>query len=416
MLRKLLNVCILIMLFSIAGFSQSSGTLMGKLIDKETGEPIPFGNIIVETAGRQVGGTTSNFDGDYTIRPIPAGRYDVKATYVGYKPILVQGVVINPDKITFLNIEMESTAVTLTTFEVIDYKVPLIEKDGGASGGSLTREEIEKMPGRDAGSVAVTVGGVFSQDGEVGSIRGQRSEGTVYYIDGVRVRGSSSLPKGALEQVTVITGGLPAQYGDATGGIIQVTTRGASREFGGGVEFVTSQFLDPYGFNLFGFNVMGPLIKGKNEKSPAALLGFFLSGEVETNKDSRPFPKSLGVWKAKDEVLDYLEQEPLRPTGLGFGAFQNGSYIRVSDLEKMKTKLNDNDLSLNFAGKIDVKTTLNTNLSFGGSMNYNNGLAYIHDYSLFNYKNNPQVIEQYLEGLWKICTTFPGRHLKQITN
>jgi hypothetical protein len=279
MLRKLLSGLFVIMLFSIPGFTQSSGTLMGKLIDKETGEPIPFGNIVVEAAGRQVGGTTSNFDGEYTIRPIPAGRYDVKATYVGYKPLMITGVIINADKITFQNIEMESTAVTLTTFEVIEYKVPLIEKDGGASGGSLTREEIEKMPGRSAASVAVTVGGVFSQDGEVGSIRGQRSEGTVYYIDGVRVRGSSALPKGALEQVTVITGGLPAQYGDATGGIIQVTTRGASREFGGGVEILTSQFLDPYGYNLLGFNVQGPLIKGRDENNPTSLLGFFISGK-----------------------------------------------------------------------------------------------------------------------------------------
>jgi len=405
MLRKLLSGFILIMLFSITGFTQSSGTLMGKLIDKETGEPIPFGNIVVEVAGKQAGGTTSNFDGEYTIRPIPAGRYDVKATYVGFKPLLVQGVVINPDKITFLNIEMESTSVTLTTFEVIDYKVPLIEKDGGASGGSLTKEEIEKMPGRDAGAIAVTVGGVFSQDGEVGSIRGQRSEGTVYYIDGVRVRGSSSLPKGALEQVTVITGGLPAQYGDATGGIIQITTRGASRKFGGGVEFVTSQFLDPYGFNLLGFNVQGPLIKGKDSLNSTALLGFFLSGEIETNKDSRPFPTSIGTWKANDEVLASLEDQPLRPSGLGFGSFQNGSYIRNSDLEKMKTKINDNDLSINLAGKIDVKTTQNTNLSFGGSLNYNNGLAYIHDYSLFNYKNNPQVID----NTWRVYGRFAQR-------
>jgi hypothetical protein len=334
MLRKLLSTFLVIMLISISGFSQSSGTLMGKLIDKETNEPIPFGNIIIETAGRQFGGTTTNFDGEYTIRPIPPGRYDVKATYVGYKPILVQNVVVNADKITFLNIEMESTAVTLTTFEVIDYKVPLIEKDGGSSGGTLTKEEIEKMPGRDASSVAVTVGGVFSQDGEIGSIRGQRTEGTAYYIDGVRVRGSSSLPKGALDQVSVITGAVPAQYGDATGGIIQITTRGAAREFGGGVELVTSQFLDPYGFNLLGFSLQGPLFKGKDETSPTSLLGFFLSGEIEHSTDSRPFAPSIGAWQAKDDVLESLENQPLRPSGTGFGAFQNGSFIRMSDLEK----------------------------------------------------------------------------------
>jgi len=212
--------------------AQSSGTLKGKLVDKETKEPIPFANIIAESGGKQMGGSTTDFDGNYTIKPIPPGTYDVKATYVGYKPLMVQGVVVKDGIITFLDIEMESTAVTLTTFEVVDYKVPLIEKDGGSSGGTVTSEEIEKMAGRDATSVAVTVGGVFSQDGEMGSIRGGREDGTVMYIDGVRVRGSSSLPKSALEQVTVITGGLPANYGDATGGVVKITTTGASRTFG----------------------------------------------------------------------------------------------------------------------------------------------------------------------------------------
>jgi len=232
MFRKLLSALGLTLFVSIVSLAQSSGTLKGKLVDKETKEPIPFANIIAESGGRQMGGSTTDFDGNYTIKPIPPGTYDVKATYVGYKPIMVQGVVVKDGIITFLDIDMESTAVTLTTFEVVDYKIPLIEKDGGSSGGTVTSEEIEKMAGRNATSVAVTVGGVFSSDGEMGSIRGGRTDGTVMYIDGVRVRGSSSLPKSALEQVTVITGGLPANYGDATGGVVNVTTKGASRTFG----------------------------------------------------------------------------------------------------------------------------------------------------------------------------------------
>ncbi|NCU32890.1 MAG: hypothetical protein EOM23_08170, partial [Candidatus Moranbacteria bacterium] len=167
------------------------------------------------------------------------------------------------------------------------YKVPLIEKDGGSSGGTVTSEEIEKMAGRDATSVAVTVGGVFSQDGEMGSIRGGREDGTVMYIDGVRVRGSSSLPKSALEQVTVITGGLPANYGDATGGVVNITTKGASRTFGMGAELVTSKFLDAYDYNLLGLFMQGPLLKGRDSTQNTALLGYFLAGEFSYEKDNR---------------------------------------------------------------------------------------------------------------------------------
>ena len=89
---------------------------------------------------------------------------------------------------------MESTSVEIQTYEVIDYKVPLISKDQTTTGGTVTSEEIAKMPSRNASAVATTVGGVFSRDGEVGSMRGQRTDGNVMYIDGIRVRGSSSLP------------------------------------------------------------------------------------------------------------------------------------------------------------------------------------------------------------------------------
>ncbi|PKP03203.1 MAG: hypothetical protein CVU11_09135 [Bacteroidetes bacterium HGW-Bacteroidetes-6] len=404
MFRKLLSVLGLTLIVSAAALAQSSGTLKGKLVDKETKEPIPFANIIIESGGKNFGGSTTDFDGNYTIKPIPPGTYDVKATYVGYKPLMYAGVLIKSDNITFLDIEMESTAVTLTTFEVVDYKVPLIEKDGGSSGGTVTSEEIEKMAGRDANSVAVTVGGVYSADGSGDlSIRGQRSDGTVTYIDGVRVRGSSSLPKSALEQVTVITGGLPAQYGDATGGVVNVTTKGASREFGMGAELITSKLLDAFDYNLIGLSIQGPLLKGRDSTSGTAILGFFIAGEFAFEKDSRPFAD--GLYVANDDYLSYIEENPLRPSGTGFGTFQNAQFVTMDDLNKIKAKTDAPNRSVSLSGKIDVKTTSTTNLTFGGSLNYSNNINYIHGSSMFNYKNYPQVIT----NEWRVFGRFTQR-------
>ncbi|MBN2729252.1 MAG: carboxypeptidase regulatory-like domain-containing protein [Bacteroidales bacterium] len=409
MFQKLLSVFGLILLVSASAFAQS-GTLKGKLVDKDTKEPVPFANIVIESGGKQFGGTTTDFDGNYTIKPIPPGSYDVKATYVGYKPLMITGVLISTDKITFLDVDMESTAVTLTTFEVVDYKVPLIEKDGGSSGGTMTSEEIDKMPGRDATSVAITVGGVFSSDGEMGSIRGGRTDGTVMYIDGVRVRGSSSLPKAALEQVTVITGGLPAIYGDATGGVVNITTKGASRNFNAGAELVTSQYLDPYGYNLLGLNIMGPLIRGRDTTKNTSLLGFFLAGELSYEKDTRPFHG--GLYKATDEYLQYVEENPLRPTGLGFGTFQNLQFIDESQLENIKAKIESPSKSVSLSAKIDVRTTATTTLTFGGSLNYSDDISYVHGYSMFNYKNYPQVIN----NTWRVFGRFTQRFEADTSN
>ncbi len=402
MLRKLLFFTALLFLANSTVFAQQ-GTLKGKLSDKATKEAIPFASVVIESGGKQYGGVNTDIDGNYTIKPIPPGKYDVKSVYVGYKSVLVKDVVINNDKITFLDIDMEQSIQTLTTYEVKEYAVPLISKDQTQTGGTMTSEEMSKMPGRSATSVAVTIGGVFSQDGEMGSIRGSRTEGTVMYIDGVRVRGSSSLPQAAIEEVTVVTGGLPAQYGDATGGIVNITTKGPSREFGAGIELLTSQYLDAYGFNLLGFNIQGPLIMGKDSTAESSLLGYFISGELSSIKDESP--SNIGSWKVNDSKLDTLELTPLRPSGTGFGSFLNSEFIMKSDLDELKAKENALSRGANLSGKIDVKTTANTNLTFGGSLDYSKYHAWIYSYSLFNNKNNPMVTD----NTWRVYGRFTQR-------
>ena len=81
MLRHLLFGTVLVLTSSLLVFSQTgSGTLKGKITDKKTGEPIPFANIIVEVGGVQIGGSTTDFDGNYMIKPIPPGKVDLKAS------------------------------------------------------------------------------------------------------------------------------------------------------------------------------------------------------------------------------------------------------------------------------------------------------------------------------------------------
>ncbi|MDY0101697.1 MAG: TonB-dependent receptor [Lentimicrobium sp.] len=400
MIRNLLLTIGLLLTAGLSVFAQS-GSLSGKVIDKDTKEPIPFVNIIVELGGTQAGGSSSDFDGKYTIKPITPGKYDIKATFVGYKPVLIKGVIIKSDQITFWDIPMESTMINIETFEVVDYKVPLIDKDKTSVGATVTSEEIAKMPNRSANAIATTVGGVFSADGERGSVRGQRSEGTVMYIDGIRVRGSSSLPESAIEQVSVILSGVPAQYGDATGGIINVTTKGPSREFGAGLELQTSQYLDAYGYNRAGLNMQGPLLWNKDKTS--SLLGYFLAGEMVYNQDGRP--TATGVYKVKDDVLRQLELNPLRLTGTGFGTYYNTNFIGKEDLEFSKSTLNSSNIDVNLSGKLDIKTGPNINLSLGGSVNYSDGRSFNFTQGLFNYDKNAQVID----NTWRVFARFTQR-------
>ena len=388
MLRSLLLTFALILTAQLLVFSQS-GALQGKVTDKDTKEPVPFANIIVESGGRMVSGGTTDFDGKYVIKPLTPGRYDVKASFVGYKTRQINGVVVGADQIEFLNIELSVTAETLETVEVVDYKVPLISKDKTTSGATVTSEEIAKMPNRSASAVATTVGGVYADaDGGNISIRGQRSDGTVTYIDGIRVSaGSSSLPQSAIEQVSVVLGGVPARYGDATGGIINVTTKGPSRQFGGGVELETSEFLDNFGHNRVGLSLQGPLIKKKEGNSFTSLLGYFIAGDFTYNRDGRPAAPGT-IFKAKDDVIDFLKENPQRLSGSGYGVYPNSAFLRASDFEEVQSSLNTDNTDITLSGKLDIRTAPTINLSVGGSYNYDDSRNFSIGNSLLNWDKN----------------------------
>jgi hypothetical protein len=341
------------------------GRLKGKITD-DTGEPVPFANVIIEKGGSQMGGASSDFDGNYDINPIPPGTYTLKASCVGYNAFQVNNIVIPANKITYYDIKMVGGSISLDAVIVVDYEIPLISKDNTTSGESVTAEEIAKLPNRSAEGVAASVGGVFSADGEVGSIRGSR-EGAVYYIDGVRVIGNGSVPQGAIDQVDVILGGTPAQYGDASGGIINMTTKGPSRTWGGGVEYEHS--IEGYGHKRLGLSLNGPLLKKRNaegEKEEESLLGFFLAADLAHNRVGSL--SATNFYRATDEWMDYIETNPLTLGGSGTGSNVMASYTHKENLFETRYLNNTTNWSVNVNGKIDVRTGANTNLTLGGSL------------------------------------------------
>lgn len=398
MLKKLLFLlCIVLTSWSLALAQQ--GRLKGVITDKDTGEPIAFANVVLENGGTQVGGASTDFDGNYDINPIPPGTYDLRATFVGYNTVVMTGVVIPGNKITFQDIKMSMQSEVLDAVEIVDYKVPLISKDQTSAGATITAEEIAKMPNRSADAVAATVGGVFSSDGEVGNMRGARSEGTVYYIDGVRVIGSHSVPQSAIDQVEVMLSGTPAMYGDVTGGIINMTTKGPSRTFGAGLE--VEQSVDGYGHTRVGINAQGPLIKGK--KSETALLGFFIAGEFTRNKDGAI--SAIGHHKASDEWLDYIKEHPLRLASDGQGVYPNGEFTRMGSMEYVKNSQNTSNWTINTRGNVSIRTTETINLTIGGSYMKQKAHGFSRNQEYFNFDKN--YIDDYQN--WSVYGRFTQR-------
>lgn len=361
----------------------NTGDLKGVVKDA-AGVPVAFANVALMRDGQVITGTQANIDGEYILSTIPVGTYDLRASFVGYTDKLVTGVQVQSGKIDFKDITMQQGDNTLTIVEVSGKRV--FNVDQTIQDQTFDRDQLLKLPSRDAFSAATLAGGANARDGQL-SLRGSRG-GALVFIDGVKVRGGNGLPQGAVQEVQVILGGVPPELGDATGGIIQLQTRGVSNKWFGSVEARTSQFLDPYGNHLFQGTIGGPLISkkvtqgdGTVRKDP--IVGFLLSGEAEYFKDPRPVRG--GVWKLKDDVRERILADPLRNSGNG--SFFNDEYLRESDFEKVKTRQNVGQWNVHGVAKLDFAISKNTTFTIGANGNFQNGRGVGYNAHPMNYQN-----------------------------
>ncbi len=390
-MKRLLLFFVSFALSTAALLAQGSfGEVQGRVVD-EKNEGIPFANVVVSLNGIQVNGAATDFDGYFSIKPLDPGKYQVVASYLG-KTVTVNNVAISPGKTTFLdNILINTSEAQVLQTVVVEYKEPAVDVGKPEVGTTVTREEIEKMPRNNLVGILNNAAATYqSDDNSLISIAGARGYGTKYLIDGVDLTGIVDLPTDAIDQVNVITSGVDASQGDFTGGLVSVSTRGPSNRYNGTAEFFTSQFLDPFGYNEARASVLGPLIRtNKGTDSVRSVVGFLLTGLYRQQKDSDP--AAVEMWTVTDDVLAELKQNPLRPSRLGEGLVKSTEFIRMDDMQLQAFRPNNGQREINLFGKLDIKPSLNTNLTIGSSFYLNERDAYIRTYQMFNYENNPTV-------------------------
>src|SRR5215831_8678716 len=104
-----------------------TGALQGKVYDESNKQGIPFANVVLEQNGTQQGYAETDDNGNYAIKPVIPGNYDVKVSYLGYQPKVYTNVLVTVDRITFQDIVMKASSTTLPDVVVSTQK--LIEPD-----------------------------------------------------------------------------------------------------------------------------------------------------------------------------------------------------------------------------------------------------------------------------------------------
>lgn len=372
MFRKVLLTVGLLIAANVVAFAQ--GTLKGTIINAATKEPEPFVNVVVLQNGEQKGGAQTDFDGNYTIKPLAPGNYDVKVSSVGFAPVLLKNVPVKASGFSYAEtISLEVSSKTLKEIKIVEHKIPLVDKGNPESGQRVSKEDIGRMASNDVSAiVAVTTAGVGYSDGGTGTARGE--EGMVTYVGNARKNTGVSVPKEAIEEIQVILGGTPARYGEAIGGTQIITLRPPSNQYHGSLNYQT--YLDYRLYNRLTAYLSGPIItiQPKAEDGTAGakrtLLGFRLSGLGQYAHTQSYRPNESLYQMVNDDKRAELEQNPLVYNPLTGAINYAGEYLTKDDFTTVKRR-KSNDYYMGYVeGSLDLAFTDNAILRLSGEFSY----------------------------------------------
>lgn len=206
-------------------YAQGMGEIQGKVL--EDGQPAMEAMVEAVQGERRVAAMCD--EGRFTLKPLIAGTYTVTVSAVGMSSVVFEGVEVFADNITYTkDAQLRPTELGGVTLQVERWYEPMIKHDNtGVTRISSRAIQNSPMAKDPVAIVAVMTPGVYrSPNGDGLFFRGSRSENTCYFVDGMKLGPAlTGLPNKAIGSLSVYTGGVPAKYGDITGGVIAIETK-----------------------------------------------------------------------------------------------------------------------------------------------------------------------------------------------
>lgn len=219
---------LLLMTISSSIIAQTGGTVKGTVLD-ERSKPMLFVPVAIMQDSTIIASATTDERGEYTIKEITPGTYKIKTSYTGYNIQVVKNVKINPDEIRYIDVNMTPAANLLGAVEISAIWQEPAFTPTMYSVTSISIDQIESSAeGKNdlmALILSTTPGVMPTDDGKDIYVRGSRRGSTAYYVDGNRTMNVPDVPGMGISGMEVLTGGVPAMYGDCTGGLVIITTK-----------------------------------------------------------------------------------------------------------------------------------------------------------------------------------------------
>jgi hypothetical protein len=331
-LRTLCFALLILASYPLAA-QRDTATLEGRVVD--------VSGAVVANASITATNTSTNFsyhsksdgEGAWIISPVRIGSYQIIISAVGFKQTVTGPITLDVQQRQRVDATLQLGAVTQQV--VVNDIAPLLETDSSETGQVINSEAMVGFPlnGRNPVQLAqLTVGVTTSEPGARDSsgfgfsASGSRSLDNNFLLDGVDNNSNlpdllneanyvSMPPPDALQEFKIETGNYDAEFGRATGAIVNATTKSGTNTFhGSAYEFLRNQMFDamnyfdtslpPYHQNQFGATFGGKLIKDK----------LFFFADYQTLRISEAVTNTAQVPTTAQRGGDFSDQLDLDPT------------------------------------------------------------------------------------------------------
>ena len=328
---------------------QATQTVRGQVCDVASGEVMIGVTITVENGVTL--STVSDNDGNFVISNVPVGRHSVRATYIGYEPVLLKEQLVSSGKELVLTLRMRESISELGEVVVkprVNKQLPLNEM-AQVGARMFSVEEASRYAGgmTDPARTASMFAGVATGGATNGiSIHGNSPQMLQWRVEGVEVNNPNhfaeiteagggvftSLNGTVLANSDFLTGAMPAEFGNALSGAFDMKMR-----VGNNTKYEHAVQVGTLGVD---FASEGPL--GKNTK--ASYLVNYRYSFLE-------IAKKLHAINMENETLDYQDLSfklnmPTRKAGtfaLWFTGLIDNYENKVPDVSEWETLWDSND-------------------------------------------------------------------------
>jgi hypothetical protein len=263
-------------------FAQSDRGSITGVISDPAGAVVP--TAAVEARNTNTGGVyqaVSTGTGNYTLSELPAGPYELSVTAAGFKKFVRARLDLQVGQTLRIDAMLEVGAASESV--TVSEAAPLLKTESGELSHNVTSERVNDLPVGQIGGIRNVLTAAQLLPGVVYNPGSVRLNGAPTNTQNTRIEGqdatyglgqilnSVTQPSvDAIQEYAIQTSNYAAEFGQAGGGVFNVTMRSGTNQFhGSGYEYFANEALNAYGSfthtrgrfrrNDYGFTVGGPV-------------------------------------------------------------------------------------------------------------------------------------------------------------